>query len=171
MLPVSSNPPRAPGTELSPFGKPWSPPSGFVLPKGAWIVQTGAASVVMCVRQPYADIWGFNPARVPGTGFLPGQPPPPTPPVTGAPPSVWMWPTPDQILESFRAWQRKTGNTFLAGPPIGRQPPNWFGPWTDPSPATTVTLLAPGQNGPVLADGQNVMINGGGATIMQAYSV
>lgn len=198
MLPVQSWPPRAPGTDLSPFGAPRCVPSGFVLPKGAWVVMTNAASVVMCVRKAYADIWGRNPTRVPGTEVLPGNgtvPPqpgpmkaiPPTPPktsnawpstpVTGggtSPPPTWAqwrWPTADQLLEGFRAWQRQTGNTDRAGPPIGRTPPNWFGPWTDTSPAIQVTLLQPGSNGVVLSDGQNVKVWGSGAMVMRAASV
>lgn len=194
MLPVSSWPPRAPGTDLSPFGKPMCVPSGFVLPKGAWIVRTTGASVIMCVRRAYADIWGQNPARVPGTGVLPGQgfTPPQPGPITPIPlypprnsnatprqsvinpppcPTRRSWPTSDQVLEAFRAWQRKTGRTDVTGPPPGRRPPNWFGPCTDRSPAIRTTLVQPNSAGTVLADGQNVMIWGNGAMIMQAFSV
>ncbi|HEX3522864.1 MAG TPA: hypothetical protein VHT52_12340 [Stellaceae bacterium] len=87
MLPVSAWPPGPPGDQLSPFGRPrninlaWHP-GGYVIPKGAWVVQTGANRVIMF--RP--EVQPYNPARVPGTGILPGQgpgygphPPPPPP--------------------------------------------------------------------------------------------
>jgi hypothetical protein len=168
MLPVSAWPPGPPGASLSPFGMPRQVKvgsNGFVIPKGAWIVATGANSVVMY----YPPVTSYNPARTPGTGMLSS---PPAQPQCGCPPKG---PPPfrryDDVLEGFRAWQRKTGD---AGPPIypfaGRRPPNWFG-WTF-VPAPFSTLLQPGQSGLVIADGQNVVITGGGcATITQAYSV
>jgi hypothetical protein len=168
MLPVSAWPPGPPGASLSPFGMPRQVKvgsNGFVIPKGAWIVATGANSVVMY----YPPVTSYNPARTPGTGMLSS---PPAQPQCGCPPKG---PPPfrryDDVLEGFRAWQRKTGD---AGPPIypfaGRRPPNWFG-WAF-VPAPFSTLLQPGQSGLVIADGQNVVITGGGcATITQAYSV
>jgi hypothetical protein len=76
MLPVSAWPPGPPGASLSPFGKPRQicvGSCGFVIPKGAWIVNTGSNSVVMsrpCVAT------STNRARTPGTGLLPGENPP-----------------------------------------------------------------------------------------------
>jgi hypothetical protein len=80
--------------------------------------------------------------------------------------------THDAFLEGWRAWQRATGNT---DPPIrpapGRVPPNFFGWRRDPN-APCVTLVNSNSGGTVLADGQNVVITGGGfANITQAYSV
>jgi hypothetical protein len=91
MLPVSAWPPGPPGDTLSPFGQPrdinlsWYP-WGYVLPKGAWVVQTGSNQVVMFRPQ----VQHYNPARVPGTGILPGQGPgygPQPPPSPSWPPS------------------------------------------------------------------------------------
>jgi hypothetical protein len=98
MLPVSAWPPGPPGDQLSPFGRPRTVNlahhrHGFVLPKGAWVVQTGSNRVIM-FRPP---VRAHNPARPPGTGFLPGQAPtaaplpppaPPLPPPRGKP--VWL---------------------------------------------------------------------------------
>jgi hypothetical protein len=175
MLPVSAWPPGPPGASLSPFGMPRQVKvcgNGFVIPKGAWIVATGSNRVVMF----YPPVTSYNPARTPGTGMLSsaippaqskcGCPPPPCPP-TGPPPFRRY----DDVLEGFRAWQRKTGD---AGPPIypfaGRRPPNWFGWKFVPAPSST--LVPSGASGLVIADGQNVVITGSGcATITQAYSV
>lgn len=87
MLPVSSWPPGPPGAPLSPFGRPRtvnlaSHPQGFVIPKGAWAVQTGSNQVLMFRPSVDEYLWN-NPPRTPGTGFLPGQGPgygPPTQP-------------------------------------------------------------------------------------------
>src|SRR5580704_831939 len=172
MLPVSALPPGPPGASLSPFGMPRQVKvgsNGFVIPKGAWIVATGANRVVMY----YPPVVNSNPARTPGTGML-SQPTPP-PSQCGCPPPCSPGPPPfrrfDDVLEGFRAWQRKTGD---AGPPIypfaGRRPPNWFGWRLVPAPSST--LVPSGASGLVIADGQNVVITGSGcATITQAYSV
>jgi hypothetical protein len=175
MLPVSAWPPGPPGASLSPFGKPrqinvGQHCNGFVIPRGAWIVQTGSNRVVMFSPPVVPD-----PPRTPGTGLLPGsirpRKVPPCPPSPCQPqPRVFL--KHDTVLEMWRAWQRANDNT---DPPIrplpGRRPPNWFGWFIDPC-APCATLLAPGQSGLVIADGQNVVIGGGGfATITQAYSV
>lgn len=213
MLPVSAWPPGPPGASLSPFGRPRTirvPSCGYVLPKGAWVVQTGGNQVVMFRPSWQADLYR-QPARQMGTGYLPGQtrwtgsgrraspqpwragplPTTATPVTTGAGaqpksaltfannarPSSWSWsgpckrPTHDQALEAWRAWQRRTGNT---DPPIrplpGRVPPNFAG-WRFVG-APSTTLIPFGSGGLVLADGQNVVITGGGcANITQAFSV
>lgn len=181
MLPVSAWPPGPPGASLSPFGRPrqinlCKHPHGFVIPKGAWIVTTTSNTVVMFF--PRKDPWtGIG--QTPGTGLLPGQPmPPPHPPQ--APPPCPPPPCGNQprrfqkhntVLEEWRAWQRAIGRT---PPPIrptpGRRPPNWFG-WRFVG-APSSTLVQPFSAGTVLADGQNVVIRGGGcAMITQAFSV
>jgi hypothetical protein len=104
--------------------------------------------------------------QTPGTGLLPGTVPP-----AGCP-APYQWPTWDDYLEGWRAWQRTTGRT---DPPIrplpGRCPPNWFGWFQDPN-AQVFTLIPPGSGGTVLADGQNVVLTGSGcATIIEAFSV
>jgi hypothetical protein len=174
MLPVSAWPPGPPGASLSPFGAPRTitvGSCGCVLPKGAWVVDAGSNSVVM-FRPDWRAAQYNQPRHQMGTGRLPGQQqwwqlsspcPPPTPCCTR--------PTHDQYLEGWRAWQRTTGNT---DPPIrpqpGRVPPNFAG-WSFVN-APCSTLLQPGQSGTVLADGQNVVIVGGGtSTITQAFSV
>jgi hypothetical protein len=158
VLPVSAWPPGSPGASLSPFGLPRDicvPSCGYVLPKGAWVVQTGANRVVM-FRPPVIP---SNPARVPGTGRLPGSIPPTRPPVP-CPPS---WPKFNEQVEWFRSKGR-------IGPPPGHRPPNFFG-WAFVN-APCTTLIPSGSGGLVLADGQNVVITGGGwANITQAYSV
>ena len=159
MLPVSSWPPGPPGASLSPFGKPRQINvscfcNGFVIPTGAWVVATGGNRVVMY----YPPVTTYNPARTPGTGKLPGSIPPPP---CGRPQPQWRKFN-DQV-EWFRAHGR-------IGPPPGRRPPNWFGWKFVPAPSST--LVPPGASGLVIADGQNVVIVGGGcATITQAYSV
>lgn len=155
MLPVSAWPPGPPGASLSPFGKPRQvcvSCNGFVIPTGAWVVNPGANRVVMY----YPSVSTANPARSLGTGLLPGSIPPTSPPC-GCPPNEW------------RPTFRKFNDTPLQPP--GRRPPNWFG-WQFVS-APCSTLLHPGQSGLVVADGQNVVIVGGGgwAQITQAYSV
>lgn len=175
MLPISSWPPGPPGADLSPFGKPRQVNvsahcNGFVIPKGAWVVRTTSNRVVMFTPRVRND----NPARSPGTGLLPGSIPPrrnQPPPCPPCPPQVKEFMRYNDYVEAFRAWQRRTGNT---DPPIrplpGRRPPNWFG-WRFVS-APAVTLVHPNSGGTVLADGQNVVIAGGGcATIIQAFSV
>jgi hypothetical protein len=81
------------------------------------------------------DIWGPNPCRIPGTGFLPGQ-------LTQARGRCGcgcagpcrcggVRPTHDQALEAWRAWQRRIGRTDPPIRPIpGLRPPNFFGPYT-----------------------------------------
>ena len=169
MLPVQAWPPGPPGASLSPFGQPRQVSigsNGFVIPKGAWIVATGANSVVMY----FPPVSNTNPARSPGTGMLPGSIPPST--QCGCPPTEPRFLPFNETVEAFRAWQRKTGNT---DPPLyqfaGRRPPNWFG-WKFVC-APFTTLVPPGSTGVlVIADGQNVVITGGGcATITQAFSV
>jgi hypothetical protein len=161
MLPVSAWPPGPPGASLSPFGRPRQVKvcgNGFVIPKGAWIVATGSNRVVMF----YPPVVHVNPARTPGTGLLSDRPAPPPP--CGCPPEPrWEWPKFNDQVEWYRAHGR-------IGPRPGARPPNFFG-WAF-VPAPSSTLLAPGQSGLVIADGQNVVITGGGcATITQAYSV
>jgi hypothetical protein len=174
MLPVSAWPPGPPGASLSPFGMPRQVSvggNGFVIPKGAWIVATGSNRVVMF----YPPVTASNPARAPGTGMLSRAIPPPSqcgcPPPS--PPNTFIpnFQRYNDVVEAFRAWQRATGNT---DPPIrplaGRRPPNWFG-WRFVN-APCSTLVQPCASGLVIADGQNVVITGGGcATITQAYSV
>jgi hypothetical protein len=174
MLPVSAWPPGPPGASLSPFGKPRQINvscycNGFVIPRGAWVVSAGSNRVVM-YRPP---VERFPAQRTLGTGLLPGSIPPNKakcgcPPGPPKPPRFQKF---NDTVEAFRAWQRATGDT---DPPLrptpGRRPPNWFGWKFVPAPCST--LLAPGQSGLVIADGQNVVISGGGfATITQAYSV
>jgi hypothetical protein len=158
MLPVSAWPPGPPGASLSPFGAPRDicvPSCGYVLPKGAWVVATGGNRVVM-FRPPLVP---SNPARVPGTGRLPGSMPPTCPPCP-PPPS---WPKYHDRVE----WYRSQGRI---GPRPGTQPPNFFG-WNFVG-APCTTLVPSGSGGLVVADGQNVVIVGGGwANITQAYSV
>lgn len=166
MLPVSAWPPSTPGARLSPFGWPRSVNVGncpFILRKGAWIVSCGSNSVQYSIPQVG---WG-NPANTPGTGYLPGQVPPP-PPAGSCVPAWQRW---DDWLEAWRAWQRQTGiNWGPMQPQAGRQPPNWFG-WF-PAPGQVFTLVPPGASGTVLADGQNVRIVGSGcATITEVFSV
>jgi|SRR5580704_5207637 hypothetical protein len=156
MLPVSAWPPGPPGDSLSPFGAPRQvtvPSYGYVIPKGAWIVSTGSNQVVMF----FPPVVPHNPARTPGTGMLPGQIPPDCPPPPCPPSNVWRPPF------------QKFNDTPLQPP--GRRPPNWFGWRFVPAPFST--LVPPGSTGQlVIADGQNVVITGGGfAQITQAYSV
>src|SRR5580692_7801891 len=167
MLPVSSWPPGPPGASLSPFGQPRQVcvgSNGFVIPKGAWIVQCGSNSVTMF----FPPVVNSNPARTPGTGMLSA---PPSPQCGCPPPPGPRWRKFNDSVEAFRAWQRETGD---AGPPLypfaGRRPPIWFGWSFVPAPSTT--LIPSGASGLVAADGQNVVITGSGsATITQAYSV
>lgn len=180
MLPVSAWPPGPPGDALSPFGKPRQvcvPSQGYVIPKGAWIVQTGGNRVIMF----FPPAIPTNPARSPGTGLLPGSSPPqppfewPCPRPPGVSPPVP--PTPPRFIkfndevEAWRAFQRRTGTTNPPQRPLpGRRPPNWYG-WTFIN-APCATLVSTGRSGLVVADGQNVVIMGGGtAQITQAFSV
>jgi hypothetical protein len=171
MLPVQAWPPGPPGASLSPFGKPRQVKvcgNGFVIPKGAWIVATGANRVVM--YYPPFDPW-VGVSQTPGTGLTgqQGGPPPSRCAPSPCPPKVFH--KFNDVVEGFRAWQRATGN---AEPPLrplaGRRPPNWFGWQFVPAPSST--LVPSGASGLVIADGQNVVITGSGcATITQAYSV
>ena len=175
MLPVQAWPPGPPGASLSPFGKPRQVKvgcNGFVIPTGAWIVATGSNRVVMF----YPPVERFPAQRSLGTGLLPGSIPPtrsascppPCPPKPCGPPIFQKY---NDVVEAFRAWQRETGQTDPPLRPLaGRRPPNWFGWKFVPAPSST--LVPPGSSGLVIADGQNVVISGGGcATITQAYSV
>ena len=226
MLPVSAWPPGPPGAQLSPFGAPRAinvarHANGYVLPKGAWVVRTGANQVVMFTPSWEWELYN-QPCRAMGTGFLPGQwqwmhnPRPPLPPPAPAPKvykvnaQVWRGkgkpppvpipveapvapktqilpqknfgvppetpadcrrPTHDQYLEAWRAWQRAIGRTDPPIRPIpGRVPPNWAG-WRFVG-APSKTAVPFNSSGLVVADGQNVVITGGGtAVITQAYSV
>lgn len=168
MLPVQAWPPGPPGASLSPFGKPRQvciDCNGFVIPKGAWVVNTGAN----CVKMFFPPVQPSNPCRTPGTGLLPGSIPPnrPPPPYGCCP----LPPTYNEAVECFRAWQRRTGDTDPPLQPIpGFRPPNFFGWKFVPAPSST--LVGPCAAGLVVADGQNVVIQGGGfAQITQAYSV
>lgn len=158
MLPVSAWPPGPPGASLSPFGKPRAVSvgsSGYVIPKGAWIVATGSNQVVMY----FPPVVNSNPARTPGTGILPGAVPPSK---CGCPQPQWP------KFEDRVEWYRSQGRS---GPRPGSQPPNFFG-WKFVC-APSATLVPPGASGTlVIADGQNVVITGSGcATLTQAYSV
>lgn len=167
MLPVQAWPPGSPGASLSPFGQPRQvciDCNGFVIPKGAWVVSTGAN----CVKMFFPPVQPCNPCRTPGTGLLPGSIPPKRPPPCGCCP---LPPTYNEAVECFRAWQRATGDTDPPLRPIpGFRPPNFFGWKFVPAPSST--LVPPCASGLVVADGQNVVIQGGGfAQITQAYSV
>jgi hypothetical protein len=183
MLPVSAWPPGPPGASLSPFGKPRQInvgcfAHGYVIPKGAWVVNAGSNRVVM-FRPP---VERFPAQRSLGTGLLPGSIPPVRPPPSRrckcgrcapppCPPKRPRFHKFNDTVEAFRAWQRKTGDTEPPLRPLpGRRPPNWFG-WRFVN-APSSTLVHPGSSGLVVADGQNVVIAGCGfATITQAYSV
>jgi hypothetical protein len=161
MLPVSAWPPGPPGASLSPFGLPrqidvGQYSNGFVIPQGAWIVSTTSNQVVMF----FPPVIPTNPARVPGTGLLPGSVQQTS--RCGCPPP--SWPKFNDQVEWFRSQGR-------IGPTPGHRPPNWFG-WQFVN-APFSTLVPSGCAGQlVLADGQNVVITGTGfAAITQAYSV
>ena len=165
MLPVSAWPPGPPGASLSPFGKPQTVNvschrHGYVIPKGAWVVSTTSNQVMMFFPSWKRDLY-HQPTKQMGTGFLPGAPPNPGP----------TRPTHDQCLERMRAWERKTGRNFSPVlPNPGRNPPNWDGWAYVPAPGRT--LVQGNSAGLVIADGQNVVITGGGcATITEAFSV
>ena len=161
------NPPRSPGTGLLPGSIPPRPPP---LPapcpplpsrKNLWTgpgqvtFTNGTASVQMSLSQPTAPC-------------PPVPPRPPCPPPTSRPRFRRF----NDEVEAFRAWQRATGQTDPPNRPLpGRRPPNWFGWRFDPR-APGATLVHPNSAGTVLADGQNVVIAGGGCTtITQAFSV
>lgn len=173
MLPVYAWPPSVPGASLSPFGKTHQvcvSSCGCIIPPGAWIVGTTSNSVVMFF--PRCDPWvGVN--QTPGTGLVPGQiPPPPNPPQPPppcSPPPQWL--PYNDLVAAWRAWQRQIGRTDPVQRPLpGRQPPNFFG-WKYVN-APSRTLVGPNSGGLVIADGENVVITGGGnATLTQAYSV
>ena len=172
MLPVTAWPPGPPGASLSPFGVPRTVQGGScgcVLPKGAWIVSNSSASVVMFFPSAQAALYR-QPNQQMGTGRLPGQQQWWLSRQSCPPPQPFTRPTHDQCLEGWRAWQRKIGFTDpRIRPTPGRVPPNFSG-WNFVN-APSSTLLQPGQSGMVLADGQNVVVVGGCATITQAFSV
>ena len=162
------NPPRSPGTGLLPGSipanrppQPRPPPCPPPSRKNLWTgpgqvtFTNGTAAVQMSLSQPTE----------------PCPPAPPRPPRC-PPPQPKQFMRYNDYVDAWRAWQRRTGNT---DPPIrplpGRRPPNWFGWRFDPR-APSATLVHPNSAGTVLADGQNVVIAGGGcATIIQAFSV
>jgi hypothetical protein len=86
------------------------------------------------------------------------------------PPVPQRFMTHDAFLEAWRAWQRRIRRTdppIPPGPP-GRRPPNWAG-WRFVN-APSRMLVGPASSGTVLADGQNVVIQGTGfAKIVQAF--
>lgn len=175
--------------------------NGFVIPTGAWIVATSSNRVVM-FRPPVSTAnparspgTGLLPGSIPPARTPPFDwPCPPRPPRT---PPAFDWPCPpvtppvippvppvppsnvfrpnfrryNDTVEAFRAWQRATGNTDPPLRPLaGRRPPNWFG-WQFVNAPCSV-LIGGNRSGLVIADGQNVVIVGGGtATITQAFSV
>jgi hypothetical protein len=167
MLPVSAWPPGSPGSGLSPFGSPRQitvGANGYILPKGAWVVQTTTNSVVMNVP----PVINYNPARAPGTGMLPGSGSAPC----GCARCSQQFLRYNDYVECWRAWQRASGQT---NPPIrplaGRRPPNWFG-WTQAPLTNPITVVPSNSGGTVLADGENIHVIGSGfATIIQAFSV
>ena len=170
MLPVSAWPPGPPGDALSPFGRPRdicvNGPNGFVIPAGAWVVATTSNRVMMFRPQ----VTPFNPPRSIGTGILPGQPDIPSPPPCGCSnvfiPKFLKF---NDAVERQRAFTQRTGLPPLR-PLAGRRPPNWYG-WAFVD-APSSTLVQYNSSGLVIADGQNVVIQGSGlATITQAYSV
>lgn len=167
MLPVYAWPPSSPGASLSPFGRTHHvcvSSCGCIIPPGAWVVGTTSNSVVMFF--PRHDPWiGVN--QTPGTGLVPGQTPPPPPPNCPPPP---QWLSYDAYVAAWRVWRQQTGWTPSQQWPLpGRQPPNFFG-WRGVN-APSRTLVGPNSGGLVIADGQNVVITGGGtATLTQAYS-
>ena len=202
MLPVQTWPPSTPGSLLAPFGPPMTvdvgsqPPWGFILPKGAWYVQTSSNQVFFTA----SGVTWANPVRAPGTGFLPGQiPAPPPPPCPGVTPPIpvsscgcgcgnltWAWapnwanpPAPGSPAStpptSPPPWTWMTWEDFIEAfgeaPPAGSQPPNWFG-WYCVTPVMSMTLIGGNSSGLVVADGQNVSIQGSGsAIIVEALNV
>lgn len=165
MLPVQAWPPGPPGASLSPFGKPHRVNvsracNGYIIPKGAWVVHTEANQVMMFVPSWWMALQN-QPQKQMGTGFLPGS----------APPAGRTRLTHDQHLERWRAWQRATGiNWGPIQPTPGEVPPNFAG-WSYVR-APGRVLVQANSAGLVVADGENVVITGGGcATIIQAFSV
>jgi hypothetical protein len=160
------NPARTPGTGLLPGSipinrprqrRPPRPPRGesvWIGPGEVTFNEAGTAAISMSLAK----------------AAVPPCPPPPCPspsPPNGPRPFAKF----DTVLEAWRAWQRRTGNTDPPLRPLaGRRPPNWFG-WRFVN-APGSTLIHPGGSGLVIADGQNVIIAGSGfSTITQAYSV
>jgi hypothetical protein len=162
-----TNPPRTPGTgylpgqipprRSAPPPPPPRPPSRdnsfWAGPGQVSFSKEGTATVSMSLSRPN------------------GAPCPPCPPPPPSPPRSPRWRRFNDVVEAFRAWQRATGQTDPPLRPLaGRRPPNWFGWRFVDAPGST--LVQPGSTGLVVADGQNVVIAGGGfATITQAYSV
>jgi hypothetical protein len=71
--------------------------------------------------QPFLEC---NPCRAPGTGILPGVI---APVKFGGKFCHPIWPTHNQFLEAWRAWQRCSGCTPSQQQPIpGHRPPNLF---------------------------------------------
>lgn len=132
MLPVSAWPPGPPGASLSPFGTPreiWvnNHPHGFVIPKGAWVVRTTSNQVVMF--SPREDPWD-GVQGTPGTGLLPGQPPPP-----GHPPSLSL---------SGPAVYRVNAQVWRGGRPVSSaQPVTPPATTSKPSAKTTAVAATP----------------------------
>lgn len=207
MLPVQSFPPFHAGASGSPFSRPmrvvnvghW--PQGFLVPRGAWIIRTGANVVEMAVaptrrgkpRPQFLHEWD-RPWPRPPVG-----PGPPAPPPRGGK-TINVNLTTDIDVASWLPFPAPS----WPQPPCSRPPPcpRWpprlrpFYAYTD-VPAytnddwmrgrpfmrrdvwpphghwTMITLAQPFSVAPViLSDGWNVRIRGAGdALMMQAYSV
>ena len=158
------NPARSPGTGLLPGSIPRPPRSSQPCPPARDSLWVGPGQAVVDANGTASVVMSLSKATAP---CPPPRPPPPCPP-PGFRPRFHKF---NDTVEAFRAWQRATGNTDPPLRPLpGRRPPNWFG-WNFVN-APSSTLLPPGASGLVIADGQNVVITGGGcATITQAYSV
>ena len=161
---VPNNPPRTPGTgylpgQIAPCPPlPPCPPPCPPRRKSVWI----GPGTVNIANGTTATVQMSLSKQTPPTPPTP----PPCPPVE--PRRFHKY---NDVVEAFRAWQRRTGNTDPPLRPLaGRRPPNWFGWRFVRAPGST--LVPPCASGLVIADGQNVVIAGGGfATITQAYSV
>ena len=151
-----NNPTRAPGTGFlpgQPDPAPLPPCPGF--PPAPVTPPPGTPCNCGCgcggnLTQAWAPNWANPPAA--------GQAASPAALATSPPP--WTWQTWQAFIDA---------NGFP--PPAGSQPPNWFG-WYCVTPVMTMTLVGPMSSGLVLADGQNVSIQGSGnANIVEVFSV
>jgi hypothetical protein len=166
MLPVTVFPPRWPGYWGSPFGPPelldLSVCGSIVLPKGGWMVTTGATNQVMLnVLMAWAEE-----TVSPGTGIPPGAPVPPPHQCQGlgctccaeyAPPAYSGYTPP--VLPGFPYYSAKVPAAPVAyaiNPPFG--PPGYVSPYTGYS----TVLVGPCNTGVVFSDGQNVVVVGTG---------
>lgn len=143
MLPVTTRPPKRPGSWGSPFGPPTEidlshhpDPRAragegiYVLPKSGWYIQCGTGNRVQLIYTLDEDEHGEHPEpwKIPGSGVLAMRPP---------------------------EW--------------GHLP---YPPRPGDNSVKSMELIAPGKAGSVFADGQNVTIEGSGtATIIQVFSV